>query len=221
MIPGIVAAQMTRKRSDPYFDDVISLLHFDGADASTTFTDEKGIVWTPGGDAQIDTDQSRFGGSSLYLDGTGDYLTSATDSGFAVGTDDFTVECWCRIQNSFSNRVIFALPGGQALYKASDGRIYFWNGSSNLMDGGATIPNLSWVHVALVRSSGTLALYTSGTQRATASYGTSITANQLRLGAGFAGESPYFGWQDDFRFTAGVARYTGSFSVPTLPFPDE
>ena len=42
-----------------------SLLHFDGADTSTTFTDESGKVWTPAADAQIDTAQSKFSGASI------------------------------------------------------------------------------------------------------------------------------------------------------------
>ena len=37
-----------------------SHLHFGGADGSTTFTDENGLVWTAVGDAQIDNAQYKF-----------------------------------------------------------------------------------------------------------------------------------------------------------------
>lgn len=60
-------------------DDVytVALLHMNGADASTTFTDESGKTWTANGNAQIDTAQSVFGGASGLFDGTGDFISSA------------------------------------------------------------------------------------------------------------------------------------------------
>src|SRR5262245_3032440 len=49
------------------------LLSFDGADASTTITDTAAggaaHTWTAAGNAQIDTAQFKFGGSSLLCDG--------------------------------------------------------------------------------------------------------------------------------------------------------
>jgi len=48
------------------------------------------------GNAQISTTQSKFGGSSMYFDGTGDYLISRNNYGFEFGTSDFTVEMWIR-----------------------------------------------------------------------------------------------------------------------------
>ena len=55
----------------------VALLHMDGADTSTTFTDESGKTWTANGNAQIDTAQSVFGGASGLFDGTGDYLSAS------------------------------------------------------------------------------------------------------------------------------------------------
>ena len=51
---------------DPYFANVSLLLHCDGSDASTTFTDSSsnGHTVTASNDAQIDTAQSKFGGAS-------------------------------------------------------------------------------------------------------------------------------------------------------------
>jgi hypothetical protein len=45
----------------------VALLHMNGADTSTTFTDEAGTAWTAAGNAQIDTAQKVFGtASGLY-----------------------------------------------------------------------------------------------------------------------------------------------------------
>src|SRR3990167_5787652 len=76
--------------------DTKLLLHMDGADASTTFTDEVGHVFTPAGNAQIDTAQSKFGGASGLFDGTGDYITTPNSADFDPGTGSFTAEMWIR-----------------------------------------------------------------------------------------------------------------------------
>lgn len=57
----------TNSADDPYWGTVVSLLHFEGADASTTFTDETGKVWTAAGNAQIDTAQYKYGAPTAYL----------------------------------------------------------------------------------------------------------------------------------------------------------
>jgi hypothetical protein len=58
---------------DPHFANVVLLAGFDGADGATSFTDEGNSAHTlaPSDNAQIDTEQSQFGGASLRLDGTG------------------------------------------------------------------------------------------------------------------------------------------------------
>ena len=47
------------------------------------------------GNTQISTAQNQFGGSSIYMDGSGDYMR-IQDKGnnLDFGTDDFTVEWW-------------------------------------------------------------------------------------------------------------------------------
>jgi hypothetical protein len=63
--------------TDPYFSNVSLLLHGDGANGSTTIVDSSPSpkTVTAVGNAQISTAQSKFGGSSLAFDGSGDYLT--------------------------------------------------------------------------------------------------------------------------------------------------
>jgi hypothetical protein len=89
--------------SDPYLSNVSLLLKMDGANNSTTFTDSS---LTPkavfaNGNAKISTAQSKFGGSSALLDGTGDYLSLAHNSGFSIESSDFTLEAW--VYRSTSN----------------------------------------------------------------------------------------------------------------------
>lgn len=91
---------------DPYWANVVSLLHMDGANGSTTFTDQKGKTWTPNGNVQISTAQSVFGGSSAAFDGVNDSLSIASHADFGFGTGDWTVECFVR-QTTTAAQVIF------------------------------------------------------------------------------------------------------------------
>ena len=78
--------------TDPYFSNVSLLLHGDGTNGSTTIIDSSPLpkTVTAFGNAQISTAQSKFGGSSIAFDGTGDSLTipAITFAG------DFTLEAW-------------------------------------------------------------------------------------------------------------------------------
>lgn len=77
----------------------VLLLHGDGSDASTTISDSSPAGHgnaTVAGNAQLDTAQSKFGGSSILFDGAGDYLTYADHNDWTFGANDFTVEGWVR-----------------------------------------------------------------------------------------------------------------------------
>ena len=94
---------------DEYFYSNSLLLHMDGANNSTTFTDNSINNFTPTvfGNAKISTAQSVFGGSSLLLDGSVDYLSYASNANFDYGTDDFTIEGWFRSTNVSLLQTIF------------------------------------------------------------------------------------------------------------------
>jgi hypothetical protein len=87
-----------RTRVDPFSANVSLMLHFDGANGSTTFVDSSpnNFTVTRAGDAVISTAQSRFGGSSVVFDGDSDYLSAGFNDAFAFGTSDFTIEVWYR-----------------------------------------------------------------------------------------------------------------------------
>ena len=76
----------------------VLLLHFEGADGSTTITDSATAkAMTAVGNAQIDTAQFIVGSASLLLDGAGDYVTALDSADFAFGTGDFTLQCYIRL----------------------------------------------------------------------------------------------------------------------------
>lgn len=225
--------------SDPYWANVVSLLHFDGADGSTTFSDATGKTWTATGNAQIDTAQSKFGGASGLFDGSGDYVTSTISS--AIGTGDFTVEAWIRVASLSADGEIFCIS--DPTFNTSKFNLVFEVKTSgsirfSVQDGsGGTQIDLTtptalistgvWYHVAGTMSGTTGKIWIDGAQQASGT-GTGTRVNgesSCRFGylsPDFSGiVTRYFnGHIDDFRLTKGVARYTSNFTPPIAPFPD-
>ena len=223
---------------DLHFPKVKLLLPFDGTNGATSTTDSSntGNTITFNGNAQISTTQSKFGSSSAYFDGTGDYidlggssLSSVCDSG------DFALELWF-YQDSRSNWVSLITnygtnPGGWGVYINNDSpnQVYWWhhNGSGflyiNYSQGTRTTITLdTWHHLAITRSGNTWRLFLNGIQEDTITDSNNITASNgavhsgLRLGTINAGlDYPLHGYIDDVRITNGDARYTSNFTPPT------
>jgi hypothetical protein len=217
----------TPPADDPYFANVVALLHFDGADSSTTMTDVTGKVWTPFGNAQIDTAQSKFGGSSLLLDGTGDYMTTPSSADFAYGTGDFTWECWFRpLLISLDNRYILdhGANGGTFHILVASNRVAYYNPTtginSELYNAGPIVSLNTWYHIAYCRQSGTTSCFIDGVPAVSGADGYDYAAQVLSIGQYGGGGFNFAGHIDEFRITKGVARYTGAFTPPTAPFPD-
>lgn len=205
----------------------VALLHCDGANASTTITDSGVLLsnWTAAGNAQISTAQSKFGGSSLYFDGTGDYVTPTADSSnFAFGTGDFTIEMWIRPTAFSADRSLIDFrPSGQNgayvlinMSNSANGDPYVLVNSSIVITGTGFTAD-TWVHIALCRSGTSTKFFIGGTQAGATWTDTTnylSTANRPIIGKAFAG------YMDEIRISKGVARYTSNFTPPTAPHPD-
>ncbi len=211
--------------NDPYWANVVLLLHMDGADGATTFTDSSSYArtMTAAGNAQIDTAQIKFGTASGLFDGTGDSVQTPNGTDFQFPSD-FTVEAWVRPTTTGSFTNIFIQDNGTVnawwLRKNNLNELgYGVVGGSDLLTGG-TINSNVWTHVAMCKSGTTLRLFVNGLQvNAGTGYSATIgiTTGTAEIGGGsFA----YTGNIDDLRITKGVARYTGNFNIPTAAFPD-
>jgi len=220
--------------SDPNYNDVGLLLHFDGTDGSTTFTDDSsnGLTVTAHGNAQVDTAQSKFGGASLLLDGTGDYLTVADNAALDLGSGDFTIEAWIRPASLASKFPIYSQDGdvlGAApvsIYVDTDGSVVLEQDAwpTVISSSGAVVVN-AWQHVALVRDYwGDVSVYVDGISRGLSGAGGAYTSTEgHNIGAllVYGSFTDYAdGHIDDLRITPGVERYTGNFTPPTAAFPN-
>jgi hypothetical protein len=80
---------------------VVLLLEGDGTDGSTNIIDSSPTpkTITRFGDTKISTTQSKYGGSSIYFDGSGDYLSIPANSSTHLNLEDFTIECFGYFNN--------------------------------------------------------------------------------------------------------------------------
>ena len=175
-------------------------------------------------DARVSTANSKFGGSAMYFDGTGDYLAIPSTPAFVFGKGDFTIECWVYVQTSVANNGIFhlttsvwpsAVSGVALSVNGASGWGIYYNGTSA---NGGTQPSLNtWYHTALVRSGTSLKLYVNGVATITVTDSASYTGTYLTIGGYYSTSYLMAGYIDDFRITK-YARYTANFTPPTTSF---
>lgn len=167
-------------------------------------------------------------GGSAYFDGSGDYLSIPNNTALGMGTGNFTIEFWIYQTARGSIRQILDIADGN-----SAGRLILWvdtggtlinlgsnGGSRHSTAGGAIVLN-SWIHVALVRSSGTTKFYINGIQSGTDyadSTNYTCTTGSVHLGINSDGSTyPLNGYLSNFRIVKGTAVYTAAFTPPTAP----
>jgi hypothetical protein len=187
--------------------------------AGITDATAKNIIETKG-DAKISTAQSKFGGSSIVFDGTGDSLLVSNTSLTAFGTGDFTVEAWVYVVSGTSFGVVVGgSPGTPTWYLeySSNRGLYFYDNASAL-NGNAALVTGAWKHLAVARYNNTLRTFVDGVL--TSSHTSNSTMPQIALGVGAYNDNSYNlnGYIQGLRITKGIARYTIDFTPPTTAF---
>lgn len=217
---GLMAAGGGGGGSDPYWANVVSLLHFD--DSGDPWKDEKGIVWSANGAPALDVSNKKFGASSILLNGSS-YL-SAADAGFAFGTGDFTIEAWWydggNANNGiFSNRLASTHAGTVGLAAISGSGYYVQNNDSATL-ASVGVPVFSFGHVALSKISGVIRFFNNGVLGGTYADTRNLTDATFFLGAYYSASFCLYGNIDEFRVTKGVGRYLSNFTPPASAFPN-
>ena len=226
---------------DEYYEYVTFMLHANGANASTSFPDSSlyGRAVTVNGNAQVSTAQSKFGGASVYFDGTGDYLTTPVSSSIEFGSGDFTVETWIRFGSISGEQAILSLGNGangvgpvQCGWSLRfNSNVLYWYRYAHPTETAVSFswaPSANiWYHVAVCRQGTNLRAFVDGTQIGTTQTNTTaydrINSDDFHVGRFITGAGTFTlnGYIDDLRITKGYARYTSNFSVPTGPYEDE
>ena len=174
---------------------------------------------------------STSGSGSLFFDGTGDYLTVPDNSAWAFGSGNFTLEAWVYRTVSGATQMIViqsdnATAAGSAwsFYILSSNKLVsnvYYGSSFITLTSSADVPANAWVHVALVRTSGTVSQYINGSRDGTSA---SLSTNSLNdvaqtvgIGATNAGNDRLTGYLSNIRIIKGSGPYDATASTLTVP----
>lgn len=241
MIPGIVAQAVAGASSGGSDGVVELLLGFNGTNGSTLYRDE-GVRSRPVSffaDAQITTAQSKFGGSSLNLDGSGDAVFIAPGEGVNPRAEPFTVDFWMRRTSTSSIRHIIGEAQGQgstnvawAFTLLNDNTLEFKASPDGFtftyLTTPSAIPVNTWTHIALDRDpTGYTRLYVNGVMVDSESSAFDFAIAYLGIGISIGnianGTSSWTGFQgqlDEIRFVKNQAMYASDsgFTPPTAAY---
>lgn len=207
------------------------LLKFNAGNNSTDFIDESknDSLIIKGGNPIISSAESKFGGSSLYLDGSS-YLSISP----IIFKNNFTLECWIKTNSTGLATIISQDPGGFPVGRAwtfliNEGGVpigyynYTVGGNANLLVGSVVVNDNQWHHVAAVRNKTTAYLYVDGVLKST--YSNWIAHNisefvPIYIGAHNTFGRYFNGYIDNFRISS-KAIYTPVLYPNGFNLPDE
>jgi hypothetical protein len=159
---------------------------------------------------------------SGYFDGTGDYLSCASNAAFAFGTGDFTVEAWVYVSTvaTASQAVIDTRASGPSTtgfyFGLSSATIQIFSSGVINLTGGTIVPS-AWTHVAVTRSGTTVRLFVNGTQVNSTTNSTNWTDNNMLVGVAVGLVTPITGYISNLRVVKGTAVYTANFTPSAAP----
>lgn len=212
------------------------LLHMDGSNGGTTFTDinagGSAHTWTPT-NATTSTAAAKFGPSSML--GSAGYITTPAHSDFNIGTQDACVDFW--LNNNGIGSTGYGLcgqinSGGTAISTSFTMARFGGAGliAANIVNSGAgsqisllsttgVAGTSSSIHVALTKSGTTFRLFINGTQE-DADTLSSVNSSSQPFTIGRTGDlgTAFSAYIDEFRLSVGAARWTSNFTPPAAQY---
>jgi hypothetical protein len=200
------------------------------------------------GNAQITTIQSKYGGASVFFNGTSNGLACPGYPQFNFTSNDFTVEFWMNLSATPTAQMwlMSAGPNGSGAarrgwgVRLNDGTtsglwFVYQNASAAQVNNFGSLPALNtWTHVAFSRNGTVMRCFVNGVQYGSTwtlpdtSFQALATTDYLGIGGydqttqnGIPGRFWYSGYLDDIRITTGVGRYLGNFTAPTSQLQDQ
>lgn len=166
-------------------------------------------------DEATSTSQTKFANSTVYADGTGDYLR--IDGLLPFRTGDFTAECWLYTLKS-TNYMIFDFRTGNNSA-----------GPTCSVPSGSTVLNVSgnnmgsrpttntWHHIAMTRENGVVRLFVDGTQNGNnLNLTNDYTSDRFQTVSAYNYTSMHQNaYIEGLQILQGVAKYTANFTPPS------
>lgn len=221
--------------------NTVLLMHMDGDNGSVVIPDTStggahGNAFTANS-AALDTEQIKFGSSSLRLTrASNDYIWYA-DSDDWYFNADFTVELWFRLASgalgqlrSIIGQIDVEENNYWGIHLNADNTVSFTG-----IDTGVQYPAIGlqtttaivsgqWYHVAVSRQANSWYLFLNGALEASTTEAKTVDnlASTLNIGQNFpaAGWWAWDGWIDEVRITKGKAVYASAFAAPDSAYVD-
>jgi hypothetical protein len=187
------------------------------------------------GSAQISTSVVKYGTGSMYFPTSGtNYLTSQINPAVPLGSGNFTVEGWFYFTAVGTNN--YEMISKETAGAANDGFRVVLNSSQKIVvnmssngtsysltiTGATTIAANTWYHVAISKVGTNVTSYVNGNSDGSGTFSGSLyetnTFWALATRGGYG--TTMQGYIDDFRVTAGYARYWFNFQPPSAPYPN-
>ena len=165
--------------------------------------------------------QGAFPGASITtsasFDGSTQNLSVPNSTALNPGTGDFTIEFWTYLNSTTNNASFYrGNNGGVDVFMNPSGKLAMGVAQiSTLITDSVTMTTASWVHIAVVRSSGTTTLYKNGTSVGSAGDATNYVTDSVNY-IGFSGSIRINGYISNLRVVIGTAVYTTTFTPPTV-----
>jgi hypothetical protein len=223
--------------TDPLFDYTTLLLQADNAAngaQNNTFLDSSSNAFAVTRNGN--TTQGTFSPFSLqpgawgnYFNGSTDYITTS-NANFAMGTSNFTVECWVYLTAYPSSTdgyiATWLNNSGNGFWigtNSSTGQLAGYVGQGASGDGIAAgvVPLNTWAHTALTRNGSTLTLWLNGVAVGSTTTTRSLDRTPLAIGSTYSSSIFTYkttGYVSNARVVSGQCLYTGTFTPSTAPF---
>lgn len=173
--------------------------------------------------------------SSIYLDGTGDYITFSATGDFAKDAffgsgKTFTVEAWIYPTSLVTEANYFSIILGDGnptgiemcwnvgMNDAKKPAISWYDGTPKSASVSTALTLNTWTHVAWVASAGTVSIYVNGVSQALSGTTTLTNSSQsVGIEIGVDRSRAIAGYISNLRAVKGTAIYTSNFTAPTTP----
>ena len=163
------------------------------------------------------------GSSSMYFDGSTSGLTIPDHSDFDLGSNDFTIDCWLRLDNTDNYTVIARQwDAGDIGWSfqhnyTNDVLAFYWSTDGtthNNFSKSLILNDNTWYHLAVVRNDNDLKFFVNGTQLGITETLTDTIFNSNSIFSSFVnsiGDSYGEGYLDNLRLVNGTALWTENF----------
>ena len=194
-----------------------------GTDAAIIDKSQSVETITLNGNVKSSTTQSKYLTSSMYFDGSGDYLTIPS---IQLGILPFTIEMWVRLSVVTTSSNIPFLSSGTSssvgtfqFEISSNSKLGFQYDSLSTFTTSSGLTADTWHHVAISRAgTGTneTKLFLDGVPAGSSTVASNFNStSDIFIGRNRGNSTYASGYISDVRITKGFARYTSNFTAPT------